>query len=156
MGGVSLAGAHDFGIFHDLWSKIKNSNNFTFDSGINLKLLHKQDIDMKNDSCDFHQNLTYNGRWRHSSTCQISHLATWAPSFHFGTCNLLETFTQGGYWLDERILKFLWKTDIMPSCDSLWRHFGTCWPGTCHFRHSINPGNNDFQIILKHNENSMS
>ena len=41
-----------------IYAKIKNSNNFTFDSGINLKLSHKQDIDMKNDSCDFHQNLT--------------------------------------------------------------------------------------------------
>ena len=56
-GGVPSAGARDFGIFHDL-CKNKNSDKFTFDSGINLKLSHKQDIDMKNDSCDFHQNLT--------------------------------------------------------------------------------------------------
>ena len=55
MGGVSSAGAHDFGIFHNLY-KNKNSDKITFDGGINLKLTHKQDIDMKNDASDFHQN----------------------------------------------------------------------------------------------------
>ena len=61
MGGVSLAGARDFDIFHNL-RKNENSNKFTFDAPINLKTLYKQDIDMKNDPCDFFQNLR---SWRH-------------------------------------------------------------------------------------------
>ena len=56
--GVFPRQVHMISAYFMIYAKMKNSNNFTFDSGINLKLSHKQDIDMKNDSCDFHQNLT--------------------------------------------------------------------------------------------------
>ena len=79
MGGLSSAGAHDFGIFHNLY-KNKNSNKITFDGVINLKLSQKQDIDMKNESCDFYQNLT---SWRHFTPDDVIPapvgLATWQP-----------------------------------------------------------------------------
>ena len=39
-----------------------NNDKFNFDGVINLNLSHKQDIDIKNDSCNFHQNLK---SWRH-------------------------------------------------------------------------------------------
>ena len=82
MGGVSSAGAHDFDIFHNL-CKNKNSNKFTFDAPINLKFSHKQDIDMKNDPCDFLQNLT---SWRHITPDGVIpapvRLAIWQPGRH--------------------------------------------------------------------------
>ena len=59
-----MARAHDFDIFHKL-CKSKNSDEFTFDAPINLKTSYKQDIDKKNDPCDFLQNMA---PWRHITT----------------------------------------------------------------------------------------
>ena len=62
-GGVFSASGQDYSIFHNR-CKNKNSDKFTFDAPINLKTSHKEDIDMKNDPCDFFQNLT---PWRHKT-----------------------------------------------------------------------------------------
>ena len=61
MGGVFAAGAHNYGKFQNPY-KNKNSNKFTFDAPIDMKILHKEDIDTKNHPCDFISNLT---PWRH-------------------------------------------------------------------------------------------
>ena len=63
IGGVFSAGAHNYGKFHNP-CKNKNSDKFTSDAPIDLKASHKKDIDMKNDPCDFLQNLT---PWRHKT-----------------------------------------------------------------------------------------
>ena len=63
MGGVFSVGAHNYGKFHNP-CKNKNWDKFTFDDLIDLKTSHKEDIDMKNDPCDFLQNLT---PWRHKT-----------------------------------------------------------------------------------------
>ena len=57
IGGVFSAGAHNYGKFHNP-CKNKNSDKFSFDAPIDLKTSHKVNIDMKNDLCDFLQNLT--------------------------------------------------------------------------------------------------
>ena len=56
MGGVFLAGAYDYDIIHNQ-CKNRKRDNFTFDAPIALKASNNEDIDKKNDPCDFLQNL---------------------------------------------------------------------------------------------------
>ena len=63
MGGIFSAGAHNYSKFHSPCKK-KNSDKLTFDAPIDLKTSHKEDIDKKNDPCDYFQNLM---PWSHKT-----------------------------------------------------------------------------------------
>ena len=60
--------------------KKKNSDKLGFDAPIDLKTLHKEDIDMKNNHYDFLQNLT---PWRHKTPDGVFPAPIWQPWRHY-------------------------------------------------------------------------